>query len=83
MNEGIGDVKRKQCSAKPGGEVTHPDIAALVTLLYFAKKGFKNFHFFLTSLQLAVERVGQRSVAGVSKIARQPLHQALPSHHLT
>ncbi len=66
MNEGIGDAKRKQYSAKPGGEVTHPYIAALVTLLYFVKKGFL-FLFFSPSLQLAVERVGQRSVAGVSK----------------
>jgi hypothetical protein len=40
MSEGIDCVKNKHREDNLSGEFTHPDIAKLVTLLYFVKKGF-------------------------------------------
>jgi hypothetical protein len=40
MSKGIDCVKNKHSGDNLSGEFTHPDIAALVPLLYFVKKGF-------------------------------------------
>lgn len=48
-------------------KLTHPDIAPLVTPLCFAKRGKHNILISLTLFTRSIERVGQRSVAGVSK----------------